>query len=559
MANKTFNNIQIFENFLHDVQNGVWGETKQPPEVLFSNLDPSGNTNLAVELAKIYSWATEMFDFQPYTLLESQPSGTWDPTQHYKIVNGRYVRGTAGDPWATDTWYDLSEQPIMIDESALPELGHTYEFRTSTSDMAAFDVREDGGAWQSIAVKLVDTDGKVFEAVLPKYRCVPAHESSAPAAAGSYDGFLLQISRNWQLPVEQQTWTTVSDIDLNLFSTSTSGKEEAGKIRSALLPSYVDDIVEGYFNYDLLTTQPASFDPTKYYKLVDGKYVKGTAGEAWAANTWYTPHFYEEAAHTHVIPGESDKIYVDDATGRTYRCVPGTPEVWVDISNPLSAAEIYELLDMPSDGNFSTSKHGLVPAASGTGDTAKFLRGDGTWATPTDTKYALSGTTYGTNDTTQIVTLKDTNNNPAGTATIQPMTAAGASTAGKAGLVPKPAAGDNTKFLTGAGTWATPTDTKYALNQGPLYDSNNTYQEIELQENGSVKTPRAKVAAMTGANGSVAGKAGLAPKPAAADNIKYLRGDATYADPFTDQAARTTAGTDVLILNCNHNSAYDPT
>ena len=215
MANKTFNNIQIFENFLHDVQNGVWGETKQPPEVLFSNLDPSGNTNLAVELAKIYSWATEMFDFQPYTLLESQPSGTWDPTQHYKIVNGRYVRGTAGDPWATDTWYDLSEQPIMIDESALPELGHTYEFRTSTSDMAAFDVREDGGAWQSIAVKLVDTDGKVFEAVLPKYRCVPAHESSASAAAGSYDGFLLQISRNWQLPVEQQTWTTVSDISIS--------------------------------------------------------------------------------------------------------------------------------------------------------------------------------------------------------------------------------------------------------------------------------------------------------------------------------------------------------
>lgn len=126
------------------------------------------------------------------------------------------------------------------------------------------------------------------------------------------------------------------------------------------------------------------------------------------------------------------------------------------------------------------------------------------------------------------------------------------------GLVPAPAAGDAGKFLKADGTWGTPTDTKYGLNQGPLYASDNSYQEVELQENGTAKTPRAKIAAMTGANGSDDGKAGLAPKPAAADNINYLRGDATYADPFTDQAARTTAETDVLILNCNHNPAYDP-
>lgn len=477
MANKTFNNIQIFENFLHDIQNGAWGETKQPPEVLFSNLDPSGNTNLAVELAKIYSWATELFDFQPYTLLTEQPSGTWDPTQHYKIVNGKYVKGTAGDAWATDTWYDLSGQPIMIDESALPELGHTYEFRESTSAYGAFDVREDGGAWQSIAVKIIDSvTGKVYEAKLPKYRVIPDTNQESAASSGSYDGFKLQISYDWDTGTP--TWTDMSGVDLGLFN----GVD--GKIISALLPSYVDDIVEGYFNYTLLTSEPASFDPTQYFKLVDGKYVKGTAGEAWATNTWYTPHFYEEAAHTTVITGESGKIYIDDTTNHSYRCIPGTPEVWVDISNPISAAEIYELLDMPSNGNFSTTKHGLVPAASGSGDTNKFLRGDGTWATPANTTYSLSGITYGSSDTTQVVTLTDSNS-PAGTTTavIQPM---------------------------------------------------------------------------TGANGSVAGKAGLAPKPGATDNINYLRGDATYADPFTDQAARTTAGTDVLILNCNHNPAYDP-
>lgn len=36
------------------------------------------------------------------------------------------------------------------------------------------------------------------------------------------------------------------------------------------------------------------------------------------------------------------------------------------------------------------------------------------------------------------------------------MTGATASTAGTHGLVPQPAAGDNTKFLTGAGTFAVP-------------------------------------------------------------------------------------------------------
>ena len=38
----------------------------------------------------------------------------------------------------------------------------------------------------------------------------------------------------------------------------------------------------------LVETEPADFDPTAYYKLVDNRYVKGTTGEVWAANTWYT-------------------------------------------------------------------------------------------------------------------------------------------------------------------------------------------------------------------------------------------------------------------------------
>ncbi len=108
---------------------------------------------------------------------------------------------------------------------------------------------------------------------------------------------------------------------------------------------------------------------------------------------------------------------------------------------------------------------GLVPAPAAT-DNTKFLRGDGTWGTPTNTTYSAFGGANG-------------------------------SVAGSAGLVPAPAATDDAKFLRGDGTWGTPTNTTYS--------------------------------AFGGANGSVAGSAGLVPAPAATDNTKFLRGDGTWA------------------------------
>ena len=56
--------------------------------------------------------------------------------------------------------------------------------------------------------------------------------------------------------------------------------DSTGKVPAAQLPSYVDDVVEGYMS--------------------GGK-------------------FYKESAHTTVINGESGKIYIDLATGKTYR------------------------------------------------------------------------------------------------------------------------------------------------------------------------------------------------------------------------------------------------
>lgn len=86
--------------------------------------------------------------------------------------------------------------------------------------------------------------------------------------------------------------------------------------------------------------------------------------------------------------------------------------------------------EMTGAGASSAGKAGLVPAPA-TGDQAKYLRGDGTWGTPSNTTYSN-------------------------------MTGATASAAGKAGLVPAPAAGKQTSYLRGDGTWAMPANTTYS-------------------------------------------------------------------------------------------------
>lgn len=73
--------------------------------------------------------------------------------------------------------------------------------------------------------------------------------------------------------------------------------DSGGKVPAAQLPSYVDDVVEGY--------------------LSSGK-------------------FYKESAHTTEIAGESGKIYIDITSGKTYRW-SGT--AYVVVSETLALGE----------------------------------------------------------------------------------------------------------------------------------------------------------------------------------------------------------------------------
>ena len=75
-------------------------------------------------------------------------------------------------------------------------------------------------------------------------------------------------------------------------------------------------------------------------------------------------------------------------------------------------------------------KSGLVPAPT-KGTQGQYLRGDGTWATPTNTTYSN-------------------------------MTGATADTNGTSGLVPAPKIGKQYYYLRGDGTWSLPTNTTYS-------------------------------------------------------------------------------------------------
>ena len=121
--------------------------------------------------------------------------------------------------------------------------------------------------------------------------------------------------------------------------------------------------------------------------------------------------------------------------------------------------------------------HGLVPAPT-TSDPDKYLKGDGSWGTPTGTTY-----TAGTNvsiDAQNVISATDT--------TYSNFTGATSSVAGSNGLVPAPAAGDEGKALHGDGTWK---DTAAKLVEMSYGESNAWAKFIAAYNAGSIVYCRA--------------------------------------------------------------------
>ena len=244
---RTFNDVQAFFEFLTVLNDATKRVTTDGVTVdLLTNLDPSGKTNLAIELAKIYTWYQNMVDYNPSTHeFTIKPAAI--PDDAVNTVEGYYDATTNKfyEDSAFTTEMETVGDRIYIDKTSnamfrydttdaryesLSGTDTTYAFREGTTD-GAFQVQESGSSWQTVNVHNVAT------------------------------------------------------LDSN------------GKVPSSQLPSFVDDVKEGYY---------------------------------------YNGKFYEDSAHTTEIPAEAGKIYTDLGTNKTYRWGGTT---YVEISESLALGE----------------------------------------------------------------------------------------------------------------------------------------------------------------------------------------------------------------------------
>lgn len=138
----------------------------------------------------------------------------------------------------------------------------------------------------SDCMRVSDYKGSAVGVVKSADKLQTAHKINGVAFDGTKD---ITITDSTKIPVsEKGTANGVATLDAN------------GQVPSSQLPSYVDDVINGYYN----------------------------AGK-----------FYKEDTHTTEINGEAGKIYIDLHTEIAYRW-SGT--VWVSISNPLDIATTEE-------------------------------------------------------------------------------------------------------------------------------------------------------------------------------------------------------------------------
>lgn len=124
---------------------------------------------------------------------------------------------------------------------------------------------------------------------------------------------------------------------------------------------------------------------------------------------------------------------------------------------------------------FTTSTDGLVPKASGTGTSAKFLRGDGTWQSPEDVIGIYQGSNPG------LVPSAGSGNT--GKYLKNDGTWGGVFSTTEMGLVPTPSVSSDSYSLKSNGTWTADIDTKNTA--GSTNDTSNMIYLVGAREQSS--------------------------------------------------------------------------
>lgn len=231
------------------------------------------------------------------------------------------------------------------------------------------------------------------------------------------------------------------------------------------------------------------------FKTTDTTYSKATSSALGLVKIGYT------------ASGKNYPVQLNNS-GQMYVNVP-----WTDNNTTYNA--------MTAATSSAAGKAGLVPAPAA-GKQTSFLRGDGTWVVPTDTKYThptTSGNKHIPSGGSAGQILRWSADGTAvwgndNNTTYSNFVKSGSGA--KAGLVPAPSTtAGTTKYLREDGTWTVPPNTTYSN--------------------------------MTAATSSAAGKAGLVPAPSAGAQGKFLRGDGTWQTPTNTTYSVATASKDGLM------------
>ena len=237
-----------------------------------------------------------------------------------------------------------------------------------------------------------------------------------------------------------------------------------------------------------------------------------------------------EAGYTVYTAGTATSVPWSGVTGKPSTYTPSAHTQAISTITGLQAALDSKAAnsDMTGATADANGTHGLVPAPA-KGNQGQFLRGDGTWATPTDHTYST-------------------------------MTGASSSADGASGLVPKPAAGSQSKFLRGDGTWAIPTDNNNAVTNtlntttkayitGTTSATTNTGGQIF--DTGVYLDTTAGTLTATTFKGALSGNSSSATKLSTSRNFSITGGATAGAVSFsgTGDVALNVTALDAMKLN----------
>ena len=341
--NKTYSKVQMNINFEKEVSDGV---QRLPDKILYSNIAKNSNelipgeqtrnpNNLAVTLAKIYTWANDMYDFSPsaiankikikagsldivdangkikeqylpsyvddviegyyseYAIVTTEPV-SFDPTCYYKYdsTTQSYVLGSVGDVWADDTWY--------TDTGAFYDSASTHTTATKLPDESGkiyVDLESnDSYRWGGTTYVKISNPTDVFTGATA---VAPGTVGLVPAPPANAQGKFLRGDATWQdvpiythptytqytgKPTSNQTPSFGDTFYVSQVISDNLGHVSQMNDRTIKIP----DTVYSGASLTLLTSQPASFDPTNYFKADGINYISGEVGDAWAADTWYS-------------------------------------------------------------------------------------------------------------------------------------------------------------------------------------------------------------------------------------------------------------------------------